>query len=478
MLRKKRNENKVVTTAQIALWYAFGNIFVKGMVFVSTPIFTRLLSKTEYGIFSNFTSWISVLSVIVTLDFTASIARAKYDYDGNMETYLSSILLTSNFVTLVAYIMVEFNSNFFEKTFAMDIKYIRMMFFYIMFLPAFSYLQTKHRIYRKYKFFVAFAVLSALLRVGAAIVLIWIMEDKLLGRTIGDVLPVTVMNIVLWGIIVYRGKGIDWNCVKYAAIISIPLIPHAISGIVLGSSDRIMITQYVGAEANAMYTLAYQSSLLANLLWTSMNQAWAPWLFDNIQANNRKQIDKNSRIYLGVFAILVVGVLLLTPEVMLALGGMQYYEARFVMPPVILGCVFQFVYGMYVNLEIYAKKTGIISIGTVLAAILNIGLNAIFIPRFGYIAAAYTTLAGYMALFVFHFFIVKVMLKDLKDLYSYKFIFAILSLLFLCGCFVLGLYQNVTLRYMVVSIYLLVLSEVVYKNREKIKAIIGIKKTS
>ena len=468
MSKSKRNEDRVPTTAQIALWYAFSNIFVKGIAFLSTPVFTRLLSKVEYGMFSNFTSWENFLAVIVTLDFTASIARAKYDFNDNMETYLSSILLMSNIVTFIVYMIVELNRALCEKIFSMDIIYIRMMFFYVMFLPAFSYLQAKYRIYRKYKFFVVFAISSAVIRTGAATMLILIMQDKLLGRILGDVIPVTIMNIILWGNVIYQGKKIDWNCVRYASVISIPLIPHAISGIVLGSSDRIMITKYVGAEANAMYTLAYQCSLLANIIWTSMSQAWMPWLFDNIQSDNRKQIDKNSRIYLSVFSVLVVGVLLITPELMLILGGKQYYEARFVMVPVVLGCAFQFVYGMYVNLEVYAKKTMIISIGTVSAAFLNIGLNVIFIPQYGYIAAAYTTLIGYIALFFFHFFIVKMKLKELRDLYNYKFIFMILILLFLFSCFVMILYQNRLARYIMILFYGVILSVLIFINKEKI----------
>lgn len=463
------------TTGRIALWYAFSNIFVNGLAFISTPIFTRLMSKTEYGQFSNFSSWESILMVIVTLDFTTSIARAKYDYNDNMETYLSSILLVSNLVTFVSYIIVEINKPFFESLFSMDIIYIRVMFLYIMFMPAFSYLQTKHRMYKKYRFFVAFAISSAILRTGTSVVLVLLLQDKLFGRIMGYVLPSVLMNISLWIYIVKKGRRIDWSCVKYAAAISIPLIPHVLSGILLGNSDRIMITRYVGAEANAMYTLAYQISLLANLLWTAMNQAWMPWLFDNIHNNKRNEIDKNSKLYLGVFSALIVGVLLITPEFMLILGGLQYYNARFVMPPVVMGCVFQFVYGMYVNLEIYEKKTAIISAGTVLAALLNVGLNAIFIPKYGYIAAAYTTLIGYFALFMIHFIIVRVKIKNLKDLYSKRFIFSILATLTLFSGGSLLLYKWNILRYLILILYIIVFTRLIIKNRTTIKKLLGLK---
>ena len=88
-----KQKNAGASTAKIALWYIISNVFGKGLAVISTPIFTRIMSKTEYGLFSNITSWESVLTVLVTLDLISSIARAKYDFDEKMEEYLSSICL-------------------------------------------------------------------------------------------------------------------------------------------------------------------------------------------------------------------------------------------------------------------------------------------------------------------------------------------------------------------------------------------------
>lgn len=471
-----KNNTAKASTAKIALLYTFSSVFAKGLAAISTPIFSRLMSKADFGYFNNFTSWEAILLIIITFDFTASIARAKYDYDGRMNEYISSILIASNIITLICYCIVEMNSTFFEKLFSMDIFYIRILFVYLFFFPAFNYLQTKHRIYQRYKFFVVYSIGSAILRTAVSIVLVALTENRLNGRIYGYVIPITLLNIILWASIIIKGKKISWDCVKYASIIAIPLIPHALSGILLGNSDRIMITKICGAEENAMYSLAYQISLLANILWTSMNQAWSPWLFDNINANNKRSIYKNSKIYLGIYALIIIGIYLITPEIILILGGKQYYAARFVMPPVILGCSFQFVYGMYVNLEIYAKKTATISLGTILAALLNISLNWVFIPRFGYLAAAYTTLFGYAALMLFHYIIVQKVAPDLGDLYDRKFILVLLLILTIVAFVSLLMYQVNTIRYIVLTIYSVLLVAGVVKYRIKIVELLRNKK--
>jgi O-antigen/teichoic acid export membrane protein len=463
------SREKEASTAEIAFWYLVSNIFAKGMAMVSTPIFTRLMSKDEYGQFSNFTSWESIITVIVTLNLMSSIARAKYDFEGKMNEYLSSVLAFSNLVTLGVYLLVEIHRVFFQDLFSMDIRYIRMLFLYLLFAPAFSYLQVKHRIYRKYKFFVAFSISSAIIRTVVSVLLVVFSEDKFWGRICGYLIPVTLFNMVLWITVMAEGKKVSLTSIKYACRISVPLIPHALSGIVLGSSDRIMITNYCGSEATALYSLAYTISQFANLLWTSMNQAWAPWLYDNMHANNKQEIRKKSKLYLGVFVALVIGIFLITPEMILILGGRQYYASRYVMPPVIVGFAFQFIYGMYVNIEIYEKKTFTISIGTTAAAALNIFLNWLFIPKYGYMAAAYTTMVGYFALLVFHYVIVKKTAKEYADIYEDRFIFGMILLVIAIGAVSLLVYQYNILRYGMIAVYAVCLLIGLYKNRERVK---------
>ena len=461
------------STAKIALWYIFSSLFVKGLAVISTPIFTRLLTKEEFGFISNFNSWESILIILVTLDFSASIMRAKYDFPDRINEYMSSILLVSNLVTIVVMFIIEFNQSFFTNLLSMDISYIRIMFLYMLFLPAFNYLQVKHRIYQKYKFFVGFSILSALFQTTVSVILVLTLQNKLIGRIYGFVIPSLILNSILWLFIIHKSHKISTDCVKFACSISIPLIPHTLSGILLGNSDRIMVMKYCGASDTAIYSLAYSISLLSNLIWSSMNKAWLPWLFDNIHKDNKKAIKRNSIIYLSIFIIIVIGIFLITPEIVKIFGGEKYIDAKFVMPPVILGCIFQFVYTMYVNLEIYSKKTVIISIGTLLAALLNIGLNYIFIPKYGYIAAAYTTAVGYLALLIFHYIAVKIKVPELIDIYQNKNIcFICIGMLFY-SLSMNYVYRHDLTRYLVLNFYIIIAITLAYKYKQNIIKLFG-----
>ena len=123
--------------------------------------------------------------------------------------------------------------------------------------------------------------------------------------------------------------------------------------------------------------------------------------------------------------LLVTAVGLITPEILYFMGGKAYADAIFVLPPVMAGCVFQFCYTMYVNIETYEKKTGKMALATMTGAVVNIVLNYIFIPRYGYVAAAFTTLVGYSVLFVVHFMVVKFL--GMSHVYNTGFICSVLA---------------------------------------------------
>ena len=99
--------------------------------------------------------------------------------------------------------------------------------------------------------------------------------------------------------------------------------------------------------------------------------------------------------------------MLIAPEMLMIMGGENYISSMYVIPPVMLGCLFQYIYTMYVNIEQFMKKTVGMAFGSALAAIINVALNMLFIPKYGYIAAAYTTLVSYGFLLVFHYILVK-----------------------------------------------------------------------
>lgn len=465
---------KKTSTITIAFWYMVCSFLTAGLGFLTTPIFTRIISTEEYGEFVNFSSWETIIFAITSLQLFASIPRAKYDYDKDMNEYMSTIVSYTTIVNILLYIVVESFSDVFELMLAMDIKYIRILFLYLTFFPAFNVLQSKLRIYNEYKLFVLLSILTSVFQVSTSIVAVFFMKDKLLGRTLGYVVPMLIVSICIWLLIEVRGRfKVNKDMLKYALLISVPLIPHALAGNLLGSSDRIMIKNICGAESAAVYSVSYTVTSVISLVWLAFNGAWTPWLYDKLHEGKHKVIKEKTNLYIFVFTCFFAIIIMVLPEVLSIMGGEKYKNSLNIMPVVAVGFLFQFMYSLFVNIEFYEKKTVYISVGTFLSAGMNVILNMIFIPKYGYVAAAYTTLVGFIALFVFHWSIVW-RTKEYRTLYDYKHIVVgcviTTALSVACSC----LYRfSFIYRYLLLVILSIVVGRWIYINRNVLLDIIN-----
>ncbi len=455
--------------------YTLSNILVRGITFLTTPLFTRIMSQSDFGQYSSITSWISILLTIVTLDLYSAVSVAKYDYNDDIDRYLSSNLLFGNIVTLLFCIITEFNITYAENFLDMDSKYIRIMYAYLLFYPASQFLLAKFRIYNEYKQVVQITLATVIVSTIAQIVLVLCIQDKLFGRFLGGFGAVTIVNIVLWVSIIAKGRCFSFKYIKHAVFLAVPLIPHVLSGVLLNSSDRVMINSICGSTDAALYSLAYTVSSITSVFSVAVNQAWVPWMYDRME-NGRGEIKKASQIYALGFAFLSCILMALGPEIVLIFGGNEYYESCYVIAPVVVSLMLQFIYTQYVNIEFYRKKNVWISVATIGATLINIGLNYILLPIFGYLVAAYTTIVGYLFMVVFHYIFVKHKTND-GDIYDEKvFVITLVAVLVNMGVF-LASYTNNYYRISILVAYLILLIIVLRKNKDKVKQMMsGVKK--
>lgn len=455
--------NKVL---KAGIWYTISNFLIKGLVLLTMPIFTRIMSETDIGLFSNINSWFNILAIITTFEIYSSISIARFDYKDDLDTYISSSLLLGTFITITFYIIVIIFHAYFERLFLMDFKTINIIFIYLMVYPAIQMFQLKNQIEYKYIPTIIVSGINAILSSVISIILTITVANKLVGRIYGYYIPLILVALIVYIYLLHKGKKISTKYWKYALVISFPLIWHLLAGYILSSADKVMITKIISPEANALYSVAYTISMAVSLLWSSMNNAWSPWAYEQMNKKNYNNLKEKSKPYTIFFIIIVFTLILIMPELLLIMGGKNYVQAKYVMPPVMIGYVFQFIYSLYVNIEFYHKKQKNIAIGTIIAAVVNIILNAIFIPKYGYIAAAYTTLFGYILLLIIHYLLVKRL--NCTHWYDSKFFIKICFISLISIMIFNILYTINTIRYIIITLIALILLIIIIINRKKI----------
>ena len=437
------------------IWYTIANFMVKGAGFITTPIFVRLLSSEDVGAFSNVQAWFSII-----------VAIARFDFKGKLDEYIASTLVLGTSITVMFYIVVLMCKNYLMQLLSIDFYSLNLIFTYCLVYPAFQMFMMKSRILYKYKLSTILSLGTVFSSVFGSLLLVLVVSDKFWGRVTGYYIPLITINIVIYIIIIVKAKKISTKYWGYALKISFPLIWHTLAGNLLTSCDRVMITKYCGESANAFYSVAYSCAMAVSVLWSSMNTAWSPWAYEKMDARDYEVLKKASKPYSLFFGVVVLCFMLVSPEVLLIMGGSAYKAAIGVIPPVMVGYVFQFTYSLYVNIEFYHKKQIWIAAGTIISACVNIGLNYLLIPRFGYTAAAYTTLFGYIVLFTIHFLIVNRMGKAYW--YDSKFNLIFLGVFFMLIPLVNVLYKITIMRYIIIFLTFGVMCVITIRHRKYI----------
>lgn len=447
-------------------WYTLSNFLTRGIGFITTPVFTRMLSKEDFGAVSNYSSWVSILTVFATLNIHATLISARYDYKNRLDEYISSVLALSMISSAVWMLVFVFFHDAVSAVTGMDFVYLLLMAFYMMFTTAVNLYQSREMYCFRYKNSVC---LSFLISCGGSlisVVLVAVMEDKLMGRVLGISLPVIAAGSFLFVCLLRKGGRIDKELWKYALPLCLPYIPHTLSLTVLNSMDKVMINQMCGAKDTAVYTLGYSCAAVVTMIGSSINSAYGPWLSERLSDRKYAEIKKKSKIYMSGFFLLTTAVLLFAPEIVVILGGNEYKEAVHVIVPAALGCICQFLYSMFVSVEQFFKKTKGMAAATVMAAGINVILNDLLIPRVGYLAAAYTTLAGYLLLLLMHMYLVYKIRTP--GIYSYRFTLFLVCAGGVMAVAVTYLYEEVMTRYLAAGGMVVLSAGLLLKNRNRI----------
>lgn len=390
--------------------YIIGNYLLKGITFLSAPIFTRLLTTEEYGNFGAYLSYEGILYIILGLALHSSITNAKYEYKEKFNEYVSSLILLSGISTCIWLIAANMFYDGYSCMLGLSRVIVNILIFHCFGSSLFQLFNSYVSLSYSVKSYLLLTSVNALSNMGVSVVLILTVckGDRLMGRILGVAFPV----IVIAAYICYYFFKMSRPVVKkqywaYALRYSIPIIPHGISQVILASFDRIMIKRMVGAAEAGLYSFAGTIQSIVVVVSTSLDKVWKPWFYEKMDAKDYTSIRRHASKYMFGFALFVSMVLLGTPELVKILGAREYWNTTSCIVPVIIGAYFSFIYTIPVYVEYFYKKTNYIAFGSVMAAALNIVLNYFCIPKYGYIAAAYTTLITYFLYYVFHYLLAK-----------------------------------------------------------------------
>ncbi len=445
-----------------ALWYTLCNFIQNGIAFLLVPVYLYFLSQSEYGKWVTFQSWKDILIIFASLNLYCGVyTKTLVDIKDDRDKYTSSMQGLGTTVTVAMFIIYIIFKTAINRWLGYNTLTMLLLFGFFIAFPSLQFWLTRQRVEYKYKLMVVVTIFTSLITPILSISLIVLTDLKSYAVIYGYLISQVIIGLFFYILHFVRGKVFyDKGYWKYALKFNIPLIPHYLSLIVLGQSDRIMI-QRICSDADAgVYGFGYQIASVMSVLVNAINGSRVPWTYEQLRDKVYEGLRKVS-IYLCILiGMIVLAVTLLSPEIVriLTIFGHKYEQykiAVYVIPVVALGLFFTFVYDLFCSVEFYYGKTKNIMIASCIGAGLNIILNSIFIPMVGLIAAAFTTLFCYIVFMFMHYIFMRKVCRDEKidePIYNYKWIFIISLIMFVSVMLCLLTYKNIYVRYSVVVI--------------------------
>lgn len=450
--------------------YIIVGLINKSIGIITIPLFTRLLTTEEMGTFSTWVSWSTILLPVVTLSLTgSSFLIAMNEYKNERDEYSSTILLMtilSNVAFMTIYLL--FKSTF-NKITTLSTSQMVFMFLYLMFSSAMDTWMIRQRYEYNTKKMAIMTLASNLIASIFSIVVVIMFRNS-------DYDKGAIRIFSMYGILIIFGGFLMWTTfknihyfnkkyIKFSIKLSLPLIIHTLAKNILDVSDRTMISWYCGKSDAGIYGTVYSISVLSLIIWTAINNAFVPYLYDKLSnetVENVNSIKKVSYFLIMVYGAACIVLTAIAPEIISLLTTEQYFSAVYIIPPIAAGIFLTSLYNLFANVILYHKKTTVVMIGTFIAALVNVILNHIYLPKFGYYAASYTTLVSFIILSIVQGFEMKKIHK--KNLYDFKLLFCFSAIIIIICLSFNFLYNYSILRYTIIFLFLVFM----YIKRKKI----------
>lgn len=417
---KRLNEDERTSLAlKSGVLYLIAEMITRGISFLVTPVFTRILPPAVFADSKIFESWVYLIAPVISLSLYQSMARARFDYKEKYGKFLSSILFLMTIITLVFFLACTPFSRKFENIFGFGKGLLALMLAYCLAYNGIQCVQLYDRQLLQYKRNVLLTFLGVVPGVVTSLFLILcfgskVSENVLLNmRIVGFFLPTTLIGIFLIVYVFVTEKSFICNeFFLYGVKYSVPLMATAVASQVFFQSGNIIVRRVVGAEEAAIVVVAMTVGYIMDILIHAIDNAWKPWMFEQLNKGEIIAVKKFWKfLFLGI-AFLVWLLTVFAPELTLFLGGTQYMSSIILISPILCSSLVNFLMISYTSLEQYYKKTKISGIASVVSAIADLVLSYMFIKSFGYQAVAYTILAAYLIACMIHFWFMRKYERD------------------------------------------------------------------
>lgn len=393
-------------TIKASLWFVACSVIQKGLSFITVPIFTSIMPVEEYGHFSLFQSWLSVILIFATLNVHFQVYNnGALKFQSHTDEYVSSLIGLSWFVSCVLFLFFALFHKSWTPITGLPLHWMLYMFLDCTMMMPYNIFLCRERMSNSYKSVVFITLLNIFSITLLGLYMVSTHNGTADSRLLSTVICEVVIGLILFSFLFRLGKKLYNKIIwKYVLHLAIPLLPHYLANIVLSSLGNIMISKYCGNDKLALYTVAYSLGMIMQIVVNSVNAAINPWIYRTMEKENYRELRKGTGILYIIMAVLTILPTVLGAAYIRLFMNPSYYEAAELIGIIAASSYFTYLYSIILVFELYYEKTKYTSTASVIAAIVNAALNYFGIRFWGYKSVAYVTLICYILLALVHYY--------------------------------------------------------------------------
>lgn len=444
MLKSKLLQNTFIIS--------IGTISTKILSMILVPLYTIWLNPSQYGKYDLLISLSSLIVPCVTLQLEQSVFRAYFEENKNKTKYIiNSLVLVTILNIIVDIVIVLFDSSVLLVIYCVYINlcaYYNLMMEFIRGNDLIKIYSLSNIIYNV-MFFIFAIILVGKLKLNS--------EGLLTAAIISYIIIFIINFIILNNKIDNKIKfHVDFKILKDQLIYSAPLIPNNLGFWVINLSDRFLIMYFLGSYINGIYALGSKIPTIIVTFFSAFSLAWQQEAI-SINKSNISDDKKYKEIFFklinGLFSMLILVIPFLKIVYKFFINE-RYYSSIYIVPILLYGTIFLCLSQFLSGISIAKKQTRSIGATTVIAAIVNLGLNVCFLKEYGVLIAAMTTVLSYGIMFILRIFCLKNRLIDKYIIYKfikYTFCFFIASL----AVYINNMYAVIVIQILMIILFFL-----------------------
>ena len=390
--------------------FAIGTFSSKILVILMLRFYTGMMTQDEMGVADLIIKTTSILYPVVSL----SIGQAVIRYGLERKYYKRSVFTIALVTVLCGFIvalpfhpllsLIHYNTS--AGVTGSLLEYQWIIYLYVLTSCTQNVCSQFIRALGHVRLYAIDGIFRTFVTIMLNILYLKVFRWNILGYVFSiicsDALSTVCLFIIagLWKYV--KLKRLDMHLWRGMLAYSLPLVPDAILVYIIGFSDQVFLASMQDTAVSAIYSIAYRVPTLIALVASIFVDAWQISMVNNNTKEEQITFFSNvGNTYSSIVFIIASGGVMCAKLAMTVLAVPSYYIGWTFIPILAIGAGFNCLSSFQKSVYLLEKKTVASFLSTAFSAVINIGLNALLIPRMGGTGAALATLISYVALFLY-----------------------------------------------------------------------------